>query len=58
MTETANALGLKPKWLTFDCYGTLIQWDEGLLAAVEQILSRRSRARVDAATLIDVYDQQ
>jgi len=42
MTETMNALGLKPKWLTFDCYGTLIQWDEGLLAAVAQILSKRS----------------
>jgi 2-haloacid dehalogenase len=57
MTETANALGLKPEWLTFDCYGTLIQWDEGLLAAVEQILSRRSGPRVDAATLIAVYDK-
>jgi 2-haloacid dehalogenase len=57
MTETTSALGLKPKWLTFDCYGTLIQWDEGLLAAVEQILSRRSRARVEAATLIKVYDK-
>jgi FMN phosphatase YigB (HAD superfamily) len=21
----------KPEWLTFDCYGTLIQWDEGSL---------------------------
>lgn len=22
----------KPEWLTFDCYGTLIQWNEGLIA--------------------------
>ena len=29
-----------PKWLTFDCYGTLIQWDEGLTAAVQAILAR------------------
>ena len=26
--------GNRPSWLTFDCYGTLIQWDEGLLAAM------------------------
>jgi 2-haloacid dehalogenase len=57
MTETPNALGLKPQWLTFDCYGTLIQWDEGLLAAVEQILFRRSGARVEAAALIELYDK-
>jgi len=28
----------RPLWLTFDCYGTLIQWDEGLLAAIEKML--------------------
>jgi 2-haloacid dehalogenase len=21
----------RPAWLIFDCYGTLIQWDEGLI---------------------------
>ena len=47
----------KPKWLTFDCYGTLIQWDEGLLAAVEQILARQTGSSVDADTLIRVYDK-
>jgi len=46
----------RPLWLTFDCYGTLIQWDEGLLAAVEQILARHPGSAVDAATLIRVYD--
>lgn len=46
----------KPLWLTFDCYGTLIQWDEGLSAAVEQILARQHASSVDAATLIRVYD--
>ena len=34
--------GTKPKWLTFDCYGTLIQWDEGLIAAVERILGKQN----------------
>jgi 2-haloacid dehalogenase len=49
--------GSKPYWLTFDCYGTLIQWDEGLLAAVEQILAKQPVASVDAQTLIHVYDR-
>ena len=34
MTRSEN----RPTWLTFDCYGTLIQWDEGLLAAMDTIL--------------------
>jgi 2-haloacid dehalogenase len=46
----------KPTWLTFDCYGTLIQWDEGLMAAVEQILVRRAMA-MDPQTLIGIYDR-
>ncbi|MDI7862723.1 haloacid dehalogenase type II [Rhizobiaceae bacterium n13] len=49
--------GSKPKWLTFDCYGTLIQWDEGLLAAVDEILRRNDNVGVDAQTLIKVYDK-
>jgi 2-haloacid dehalogenase len=49
--------GQKPEWLTFDCYGTLIQWDEGLLAAVEKIIARPNAANVDAKTLIEVYDK-
>ncbi len=32
--------GQRPEWLTFDCYGTLIQWDEGLVAAVKRILDK------------------
>ncbi len=49
--------GTKPQWLTFDCYGTLIQWDEGLLAAVEKILAKQKASHVDAATLIHTYDK-
>ncbi len=49
--------GKRPEWLTFDCYGTLIQWDEGLLKAVETILAKQHDTKVDAATLIRVYDK-
>jgi 2-haloacid dehalogenase len=48
--------GSKPTWLTFDCYGTLIQWDEGLVAAAEKILLKRGAA-VDTTTLIRIYDR-
>ena len=49
--------GSRPTWLTFDCYGTLIQWDEGLHSAVRQILARQTTASVEADTLIEVYDK-
>jgi 2-haloacid dehalogenase len=49
--------GVKPEWLTFDCYGTLIQWDEGLMAAVEQILARHGGLGIDPDRLIGVYDR-
>lgn len=47
----------RPAWLTFDCYGTLIQWDEGLRAAVVRILDRHGRPDVPAAGLIAAYDR-
>ncbi len=47
----------RPRWLTFDCYGTLIQWDEGLHAAVRDILAAKRTNEVDVATLIKVYDR-
>lgn len=49
--------GARPEWLTFDCYGTLIQWDEGLLAAVEAILGRQADTTINAEELIAVYDR-
>ncbi len=49
-------LGPKPTWITFDCYGTLIQWDEGLLAAMDRILSAKA-GNIDQKTFIRVYDQ-
>lgn len=49
--------GLRPEWLTFDCYGTLTQWDEGLLTAVETILRRRGGSHIDPDRLIAIYDR-
>ena len=46
----------RPTWLTFDCYGTLIQWDEGLQAAVARILARRGAEGIEPRTLIAAYD--
>jgi 2-haloacid dehalogenase/putative hydrolase of the HAD superfamily len=46
----------RPTWLTFDCYGTLIQWDEGLLAAMDTILSAKGRD-IDQPAFIAVYDR-
>lgn len=48
--------GKRPEWLTFDCYGTLIQWDEGLIAAMEKILSLKGRD-IDRDAFIKVYDR-
>lgn len=54
----ARNFGEKPLWLTFDCYGTLIQWDEGLVAAVEKILTAKGEgASLLARQLIAVYDK-
>jgi 2-haloacid dehalogenase len=47
----------RPLWLTFDCYGTLIQWDEGLQAAVAEILRAKHRNQVDPARFIEIYDR-
>ncbi|MEN0105724.1 MAG: haloacid dehalogenase type II [Pseudomonas sp.] len=46
----------KPQWLTFDCYGTLIQWDEGLLAVVQKMLSSRQGHAIEPRRFIEVYD--
>lgn len=48
--------GPRPTWLTFDCYGTLIQWDEGLLAAIGRILASKGGV-LDQAAFIRVYDR-
>jgi 2-haloacid dehalogenase len=47
----------RPKWLTFDCYGTLIQWDEGLIAAVRSILAKQPCASIDPEEFIALFDR-
>ncbi|MBN3759825.1 haloacid dehalogenase type II [Burkholderia sp. Ac-20365] len=47
----------RPTWLTFDCYGTLIQWDEGLKNAVATILAGKHAAAPDPREFIAVYDK-
>ncbi|HEX4603055.1 MAG TPA: haloacid dehalogenase type II [Candidatus Angelobacter sp.] len=40
--------------ITFDCYGTLIDWENGMLAALRPLFSRDGR-RVPDAQLLEVY---
>lgn len=47
----------RPQWLTFDCYGTLIQWDEGLQGAIRDILRNKPGVEVDPSHLIGFYDR-
>ena len=49
--------GPRPLWLTFDCYGTLIQWDEDLTASAERIVRRHGIVGVSANDLVAVYDR-
>jgi len=47
----------RPQWLTFDCYGTLIQWDEGLQAVFADILRQKNAGHIDPAQLIAIHDR-
>jgi len=40
--------------LTFDCYGTLINWEAGILAALHRILAAHAK-EIDDATLLKLY---
>jgi 2-haloacid dehalogenase len=40
--------------LTFDCYGTLIDWEAGILSALRPILSAHGK-QIDDATLLKLY---
>lgn len=40
--------------LTFDCYGTLIDWETGILSALRPILSAHGKP-IDDATLLKLY---
>ncbi len=38
-------------WLSFDCYGTLIDWDQGILSTLRPILAAHGRNLSDAGIL-------
>jgi len=40
--------------LTFDCYGTLIAWEAGILSALHRILSAHGK-KIDDSTLLKLY---
>ncbi len=42
--------------LTFDCYGTLINWEEGLLSCLQRILSSHGK-KIDDATILGWYGE-
>ena len=42
--------------LTFDCYGTLINWEGGLLPALRQVLSSHS-TNIDDAKILELYGE-
>lgn len=46
----------RPEWLTFDCYGTLIQWDEGLQATAARVLTAKGSG-ADPRKIVEPYDQ-
>jgi 2-haloacid dehalogenase len=40
--------------LTFDCYGTLIDWEAGILRALHRVLSAHGK-KIDDATILKLY---
>jgi 2-haloacid dehalogenase len=40
--------------LTFDCYGTLVNWEAGILSALHRILSAHGKS-IDDTTLLELY---
>ena len=40
--------------LTFDCYGTLIDWESGILSALHRILSNHGKV-IEDATILKLY---
>lgn len=46
----------RPEWLTFDCYGTLIQWDEGLKKTAARVIEAKGSS-ADPGKIVEPYDQ-
>jgi 2-haloacid dehalogenase len=62
LTPEADSLKPNPRMLnfdnfrvlTFDCYGTIIDWESGILSALRPILQRHSKS-VDDGRLLELY---
>jgi 2-haloalkanoic acid dehalogenase type II len=47
-----------PKVITFDCYGTLVQWYEVLLREIDVTLGRHEASGVSASAVLDSFSAQ
>ena len=47
-----------PKVITFDCYGTLVQWYEVLLREIGATLTAQGRDDVTASAVLDSFSAQ
>jgi 2-haloacid dehalogenase len=55
MTSPGSGLDFSRfEFLTFDCYGTLINWEEGLLRCLHRILANHGKD-TDDATILQLY---
>ncbi|HLW55312.1 MAG TPA: haloacid dehalogenase type II [Candidatus Angelobacter sp.] len=45
------------KAVTFDCYGTLIDWETGLLAALRRILEAHGHGALSDREILDIYGE-
>ncbi|WP_245455672.1 haloacid dehalogenase type II [Neorhizobium lilium] len=46
-----------PKVITFDCYGTLVQWYEVLLREIGVVLVAQGRDAADASAVLDTFSE-
>lgn len=44
------------EWISFDCYGTLIDWESGIVGYLQQLLYRRSLTITDAE-ILELYSE-
>jgi len=50
---------LRPEVVTFDCYGTLIDWESGIRGAFRSLFERTGGARdVDVGRLFELYEAE
>src|ERR1700709_2789905 len=47
-----------PKVITFDCYGTLVQWYEVLLREIAATLAAHGRDEATAPAILDAFSAQ